>query len=350
MFWQLFLAVAGLLSYLRSYFPIGSPHFIEKKREREREEADILIHLSFLPCTADVWAREPSRTLLFIVTVVAAAAKKEKKLFCTVLLSAPTTEMQLFYFLSIPPSIFPVCPCCFRAGCIIHSSLSWAVEWKPWRESRAGEARRRGDKEAVRAPPVVLRILSRLCFTRGLSGWCSVCVKWTVRRPQCHVFCHVWNPLHRWMCTITFPQKTLYDAFFMHASKEGAKVRSIFNVERSGRRSLSAPAISAGGVAADTRAGITSKMDSWTGDAAGGGGSSDIRFQRAAGRLIWLTLGPVSGPGWSSRTSGALTKHSVFLGLLACTLLSSIYQSTPRARQPPRTAAAQMLTTACLQP
>lgn len=262
------------------------------------------------------------------------------------LLSAPTTEMQLFYFLTIHPSIFPVCPCSFWAGCIIHSSLSWAVEWKPWRESRAGEARRRGDKEAVRAPPVVLRILSWL-------GWCSVCVKWTVRRPQCqraHLPRLESTPsvnVHHHVSS----KKTIYDAFFMHASKEEAKVRSIFNAERSGRRSLSAPAISAGSIAADTRAGITSKMDSWTGDAAGGGGSLDIRFQRAAERLILLTLAPVSGPGWSNRTSGALTKHSVFLGLFACTLLSLIYQSTPRARQPPRTAAAQMLLwLSCFQP
>lgn len=49
-------------------------------------------------------------------------------------------------------------------------------------------------------------------------------------------------------------------------------------------------------------------MGSGTGDTAGGRRSSDISFQRAAVRLLMLTLGPVSGPGWSGRTSGANTR------------------------------------------
>lgn len=49
-------------------------------------------------------------------------------------------------------------------------------------------------------------------------------------------------------------------------------------------------------------------MGSGTGDTAGGRCSSDISFQRAAVRLLMLTLGPVSGPGWSGRTSGANTR------------------------------------------
>lgn len=154
---MLFLAAVGLLSHFRSRFPIRSPHFIEKK---EQQQTSSLIHLSFLPRTAHVRAREPRRTLLFIVTVAA----KKKTLFCTMLLSAPTTEMQLSF--PFHPSM--LLPCLPLFICIVLSFLSWAVEWKPWRESRAAEVRRRGDKEAVRAPPVVLCILSRLCFTRGL--------------------------------------------------------------------------------------------------------------------------------------------------------------------------------------
>lgn len=131
----------------------------------------------------------------------------------------------------------------------------------------------------MRAPPVVLCILSRLCFTLASHG-CSLCVKWTVRRPQCqraHLPHLEFTPLvnvHRHLSLHHhFP---LYKLSMVHFSsmlvKKKLKSGAFLNMSEVGE----GPALLQLSVQAAllwvlyTRTGITTRMDSSTGDATRG--------------------------------------------------------------------------------